>query len=120
MPLSSGRVEEVMSLPADAWTATFLGAQTPLVGTVIGNENGLLEVDTGTQVVTGLGDPETVAGARVFLGVRPEDVTIFEAEAHLPRSTARNLLHARIVDLELWGVTNHVVLDIGGQTISRG
>ncbi|MDZ4178624.1 MAG: ABC transporter ATP-binding protein [Coriobacteriia bacterium] len=114
--VSAGPVEEVMGLPVDDWTAVFLGAQSPLVGTVLTNQGGLLEVDVGEQTISGLGSAP--AGAQVMLGVRPEDVTIFEAEVEIPRSSARNLLPAKIVEVELWGVTNHVVLDIGGQTIS--
>ncbi len=114
--VAAGSVDEVTGLPADAWTAAFLGAQPPLTGTVVHDDGGLLQVDVGTQTISGLGNAPT--GSRVILGVRPEDVTIFEADAEIPRSSARNLVHARIVELQMWGVTSHVVLDIGGQTIS--
>lgn len=114
--VAAGSIDEVTGLPADAWTAAFFGSQLPLVGTVTHDDGGLLQVDVGTQTISGLGDAPV--GSRVILGVRPEDVTIFEADAQIPRSSARNLLHARIVELKMWGMTCNVVLDIGGQMIS--
>jgi len=114
--VAQGAVAEVTGLPADEWTATFLGARMPLNGVVSGCVEGMLAVDIGSGTIFALG--EMPAGAKVVAGVRPEDVVIFEAGAEDLSSSARNLIPATVVDMKFWGVTSHVVLDLGGQTIS--
>jgi len=112
---AAGPLAEVITLPADRWTAAFLGARSPLHGVVVRQEDGLVTVDTGCCEIVAVG--AMPAGSRVLLGVRPEDVIIFEAAEEISRSTARNLLRARITEAELWGVVSNVVLDLGGQSI---
>lgn len=113
--VAQGPVAEVTGLPTDEWTAAFLGAQMPLRGIVTESNDGLLSVDIGGATIAAVG--EIPVGGRVALGLRAEDVVIFEAEMEISRSSARNLLPATVADVEYWGVTSHVVLDLGGQTI---
>ena len=110
--VARGPAEETMSLPPDPWTASFLGVEQPVFGTVASVEDGLVGIDVGgTRVfVTGEARP----GEAVTLAVRPEDVLLFHSEAELPASTARNRLVATVASVSPRGATNHVVLDAGG------
>ena len=107
-----GPAEETMSLPADEWTASFLGVEEPVQGVVVSMTDGLAGIDVGVTRVYVTGDME--AGARVALAVRPEDVLLFESGADLPASTARNRIEATVASVVPRGSTNHVVLDAGG------
>ncbi len=110
--VAQGHVDDVMGVPPNEWTAYFLGSEPPLEGTVVMSKEGLVGVDVGGLVVHAVGESET--GARVRIGVRPEDVVLFEGDAAIPRSTARNHYSGSVVSVERWGVMYHVVLDIGG------
>jgi molybdopterin-binding protein len=110
--VAEGPTAEAMSLPPDAWTASFLGLEDPLEGTVLSVTDGLAEVGVGSSRMFVTGDPDPAS--RVALAVRPEDVLLFEAAAELPISTARNRLSATVVSVAPRGATNHVVLDAGG------
>lgn len=110
--VAEGPAEEAMSLPHDAWTASFLGLEEPTEGTVISVVDGLAEVDVGGGRVFVTGEP--TLGARIMLAVRPEDVMIFGAGTDLSASAARNRLSAKVVAVFTQGATNHVILDAGG------
>ncbi|HEY5506846.1 MAG TPA: ABC transporter ATP-binding protein [Coriobacteriia bacterium] len=109
---SRGPAADVMSLPPDAWTASFLGLEEPLKGTVVSVVDGLAEIRVDDSRVYVTGDP--APASRVVLAVRPEDVLLFEAAADLPASTARNRVRATVVSVTGRGATNHVVLAAGG------
>jgi tungstate transport system ATP-binding protein len=110
--VACGPVEETMSLPADEWTAAFLGVEEPVVGVVGSSSDGLVGVDFGaTRIfVTGAAEP----GDRISVAVRPEDVVLLDSEAELPSTTARNRIQAEVVSVSPRGATYHVVLDAGG------
>jgi len=110
--VACGPAEETMSLPADPWTAAFLGVEEPVTGMVASVADGLvgIDVDATRVYVTG----ESTPGTAVFVAVRPEDVLLFRSGADLPDSTARNRIEATIVSVSPRGATNHVVLDAGG------
>ena len=110
--MAEGPAVDAMSLPLDAWTASFLGLEEPLEGYVLSVIDGLAEIGVGASSVFVTGDP--APGSPVVLAVRPEDVLLFEASAELPMSTARNHLLATVVSLAPRGATNYVVLDAGG------
>ena len=114
--VAEGPAVDAMSLPQDAWTASFLGVEEPLEGTVASVTAGLAEIRVGTSHIFVTGDPELAS--RVVLAVRPEDVLLFEASAELPVSTARNRLLAAVVSVTPRGATNHVVLDAGGMRLA--
>jgi molybdopterin-binding protein len=110
--VSEGPAEEAMNLPRDAWTASFLGLEEPLEGTVLSVTEGLAEVDVGAGRIFVTGQP--APRSRIVLAVRPEDVLLFETSAEMSISTARNHLRATVVSVTTHGATNHVVLDAGG------
>jgi len=110
--IACGPADEVMGLPADDWTAAFLGMEEASRGSVVASGDGLVTVAVrGVEVfVSG----SAAVGARVSLAVRPEDVMLFEATAEMPATTARNRVRATVVSVSPRGASNHVVLEADG------
>ncbi len=115
-PVACGLVDDVMGLPPDEWTACFIGSEAPLDGRVTGSVDGLMDIEVGGPVIHAAGSLEP--GARVLAGVRPEDVLLFEGDAQIPRSTARNQLVGTVTEVQLQGVMYHLVVDVGGARIA--
>lgn len=114
--VSHGLAEEVSSLPADPWTASFLDVPEGQTGTVTESSEGLMLVETcGASVALAGVMP---VGTVVRFAVRPEDVMLFEPELVLPATSARNRLHARVVSVERRGTTDHVRLDADGLSLA--
>lgn len=110
--LREGAADEVMGLPADEWAAAFVGMEPPLRGRVFASQEGVVEVELpgGARLFApGLLQP----GAEALLGVRPEDVTLFEAGHELPRSSARNRIDGRVADVTPRGALVRVVVEGG-------
>jgi len=114
--VACGPAEEVMGLPADKWTATFLGVEEPQRGMVAASGDGLVEIAAGAARVVVTGDAPV--DAAVEFAVRPEDVILFADGAQLPLSTARNQLSARVESVQARGATNHIVLETGGMRLA--
>ncbi len=110
--VASGPVDEITGLPPDAWTATFLGAGEPLEGEVVSSAEGLVGVDIGGAVVFAAGSE--AVGTPVLLGVRPEDVLLFEGDAEIPQSTARNRFAGTVTEVQSWGAMHHMTIDVAG------
>lgn len=110
--VAGGPADEVFSVPRDAWAAGFLGLEAPIEGIVAGVEEGVARVACDGAEVFAVAD--AAVGARVRLGVRPEDVVLFEAGAEVPASSARNRLRCVVADLEHTGATFRAVLERGG------
>jgi tungstate transport system ATP-binding protein len=114
--IAHGRVEDVFGLPADEWTATFLGMEQALSGIVAESEDGVARVDCdGIDIYAVSGLP---VGSEVLVAVRPEDVMLFEAHALLPPSSARNRLEGEVAELTHSGATYRVVVEAGGSRIA--
>jgi len=111
-----GPADEVFFVPQDAWTAGFLGLEAPIAGVVAAVEEGVACVVCDGAEVFAVSD--AAVGARVRLGVRPEDVVLFAADADVPASSARNRLRCVVVDLEHAGATFRVVLERGGMRLA--
>jgi len=119
--VQSGPAEEVVSLPADHWVAGFLGTEALSLGEVRSQTEGIATIATdGTTVYA---ETDFLPGDRVAFGVRPEDVLLFEADAELPATSARNRLEAIVEDIRPRGSTNYLTLQVGalrlGSTVSR-
>lgn len=114
--VTKGHVDEVMGLPADDWTASFLGMEPALHGRVVRQEDGLAIVGVGVDMkaveIAVVGDFE--AGTEVDLAIRPEDVLLVEGEAHEFRSSARNRLAGVVIQVAPRGATYRVALDAAG------
>lgn len=110
--VSEAPADEAMSLPRDAWIASFLGLEEPMEGVVLSVTDGLAEVGVGEGRVFVTGEPEP--GSRVVLAVRPEDVLLLGESAAGLESSARNHVMASVVSVSAQGATNHVVLSAAG------
>ncbi len=114
--IAEGAPEAVLTLPRDPWVAAFLGTVTPIDGIISSAENGVARVDcAGTPVFAAT---ELPVGTRVSLGIRPEDVLLFEPDVPLPATSARNRIVATVTDIVPSGVTVKVLLAIGEATIA--
>jgi spermidine/putrescine transport system ATP-binding protein len=114
--VAEGSAEDAMNFPGDAWTASFLGLEEPMQGTVVSVTEGLAEIDVGAGRVFVTGEPE--CGSLVVLAIRPEDVILLPASEVMTVSTARNHLPATVISVTPRGATNHVVLDAAGLRLS--
>ena len=57
-------------------------------------------------------------GHAVTLGVRPEDVLLFESGVDIPKTSARNRVDAKVAIVSLAGATVRVVADAGAARFS--
>ena len=110
--VAHGAAHEVTRVPADEWTAMFLGVEPPLPGVVVESEAGLVSVRCDGVVVYAVGDAEP--GDRVALGIMPEDVMLVVGDAEMPLSSARNVLNAVVESLAPRGRTWQVVVRASG------
>ncbi|MBC7265759.1 MAG: ABC transporter ATP-binding protein [Anaerosomatales bacterium] len=110
--VASGPADEVFLVPSDPWAAGFLGLEEPAEGVVAEVADGVARVACEGADVFAVA--EVRAGERVRVGVRPEDVVLFEATADVPASSARNRLRCSVTALEHTGATFRVVLACGG------
>ncbi len=108
----SGGVDEVMGVPTDAWVADFIGMDDSLRGRITSTEEGVAEITVGEAVIFGRTD--LPVGTDVLVGIRPEDVTLFEAASWLPASSARNQILMRVLSVEHRGSTDRVSLVVDG------
>jgi len=119
--IAEGDPQTVLSLPRDPWVASFLGTEPPFEGVVTGAENGVAVIRCGGTDIRAISD--LAVGSRALIGVRPEDVMLFEPEVSLPISSARNRIDARVAAVLPTGVTVRVIAETDGcrfaATISR-
>lgn len=110
--VAEGDADAVLGLPADEWLAAFVGMEPSLRGRVAALQDGLSEVDCdGTTVYSTI---ELPVGTRVLVAVRPEDVTLYEADALLPLGSARNHIEVTVSDVRPQGGSVHVTLQSDG------
>jgi len=114
--IRSGDVDEVMTLPTSPWIADFIGMDAALSGTIIDSVEGIAEVLVADERVFARTD--LPPGASVLVGIRPEDVMLFEARAETPVSSARNHLLMRVESIEHMGSTDRVSLYSNGMRIA--
>jgi tungstate transport system ATP-binding protein len=106
----SGSPQEVFSAPADRDVAAFVGVETVVAGEVVASDEGQLSVDASGVRLDAIGDMEV--GRRVFLCLRPEDVTLWPAQGSTG-SSARNRLSGRIQRITPQGPLVKIVVDCG-------
>lgn len=112
----SGPVDDVMTLPTDAWVADFIGMDSALKGRVVSTQEGVARIEVGAESV--YGTSQLPVGTDVIVGIRPEDVTLFESTAELPHSSARNQLRARVESVERRGSSDRASLVCNGLRIA--
>lgn len=114
--VADGLVDDIFGLPADEWTAEFLGMEPPLHGVVREVHEGVAHVDCGGAVLYAVSQAQP--GSHVLVGVRPEDVTLFAGDQELPASSARNRLTGTVTTIEHSGSTFRVTITVGSLTIA--
>jgi molybdopterin-binding protein len=114
--VAEGDPETVLALPSDPWVASFLGTVTPVGGIVDSSEDGVVGIDCGGTEVYAISD--LPVGTQVDVGIRPEDVLLFEPDVPLPRTSARNRLDGTVVEVSPSGVTVKVLVEMGGLQVS--
>lgn len=114
--IRSGDVDEVMTLPTSPWIADFIGMDAALSGTIVDSVEGIAEVLVGEERVFAC--TQLPPHTDVLVGIRPEDVMLFEAGAEMPVSSARNHLLMRVESIEHMGSTDRVSLHSNGMRIA--
>jgi len=108
----SGSVDEVMGVPTDGWVADFIGMDAALSGRIESRDEDIAAIRVGSETLYAC--TKLPVGSEILLGIRPEDVTIFEAGVDLPHSSARNQLGMRVEAVEHRGSTDRVRLSSDG------
>lgn len=114
--VEEGDRQAVLVLPRDPWVATFVGTEPPLRGTVGESSDGLATIDCGGMAVTAQAEIE--AGTEVLLGVRPEDVVLFEDGMVIPEASDRNRFGGIVTGLCTEGVTTRATVETQGGRLS--
>ncbi|PKQ30014.1 MAG: ABC transporter ATP-binding protein [Actinobacteria bacterium HGW-Actinobacteria-10] len=114
--VTQGPAADVMGLPADSWTAEFLGMEPPTTGRVISQEGGLVHIDAGGTVIAAVGTYPP--GTPVLFAVAPEDVLLAATGADIGATSARNRFTATVTAIEPRGSTWRVILTSGSVRIA--
>ena len=114
--VASGPVNEVLDAPTDEWTASFLGRSAPMKGHAVTSQEGVVTVDCAGSIVVGIGDAQV--GEAVSVRVAPDDVVIYEADADLPVSSARNVLRMSVESIHRSGAARVVMLSSGNARLT--
>ncbi len=114
--IAEGEPNDVLTLPADPWVAAFLGTELPTEGTVTATDGALVTVDCGGAFVRALSS--LPVGARVRVGVRPEDVVLFESGFQAPHGADATWLEGRVAKLAPSGASERVVVEAGSLLLS--
>lgn len=113
--VQQGTPLEVMNNPSNGFVASFVGMECFMAGKVLKNREGILSIAVQGGEIEALGD--LVEGTRVFCGIRPENVTI-DVSIPTEKSSARNLLPARIQAVSSLGPFLKLTLDCGFPLVS--
>ncbi len=114
--VAHGDPDTVLAMPGDAWQASFLGMEPSLDGVVVASEGGTARIDCGGLEIFAITDAPV--GAKVEVGVRPEDILLFEPGIELPLSSARNSIDGTVVEIAPMGATARVVVESGGARLA--
>jgi len=108
--VQAGTPAEVMSSPANAFVATFVGMENVLTGTVVSAAGGMLSLDVAGQSLEIVGSGAT--GERVVLCAHPEHVVVTTLDPD-HRTSARNVFPGTVTRIVPYGPINKVYLDCG-------
>ncbi len=103
-----GTGREIFSAPANPEVARFTGVEMIIPGKIIRQAEGIADVDCGNTILQAVSSAQT--GTKVFLCLRPEDITL-----SLPliggKTSARNSLKSKITMLVPQGPLVRVIMD---------
>lgn len=103
--------ERLFRAPVSDEVARFVGVETIVEGRVVSEAGGVALVEVGGQKIQVVAP--AVAGERVRLCLRPEDVTLTAGDAAGPASSARNRLAGTVAQVVAAGPQARVVVDCG-------
>jgi molybdopterin-binding protein len=115
--LMDGRIRQieetarVFYAPVSEDVARFVGVETLVAGRVVGRAAGVTAVSVGGRILEVAAD--AVEGARVRIGIRPEDVTLTAGDVARVASSARNCLDGVITRVTASTHATHVSIDVG-------
>ena len=115
--LMDGRLRQVdetarvFYAPVSEEVARFVGVETLVAGRVVGRQAGVTAVSVGGCVLEVAA--EATQGARVRIGIRPEDVTLTAADGARFASSARNCLDGTVTQVAASTHATHVSIDVG-------
>ncbi len=115
--LMNGRLRQlddtarVFYAPVSEDVARFVGVETLVAGRVVGRTAGVTAVEVGGRVLEVAA--EAPPGARVRVGIRPEDVTLTAADGARAASSARNALDGTVTRVSASTHSTHVTVDVG-------
>ena len=101
----------VFYAPVSEDVARFVGVETLVAGRVVGRAAGVTAVEVGGRVLEVAA--EAPPGARVRVGIRPEDVTLTAADGARVASSARNALDGTVTRVSASTHGTHVTVDVG-------
>ncbi len=108
--LQVGYPEDVMNHPVDEFTASFVGVETILKGTVVQTNDGLVSVEVAGQIIEVVGNESP--GTHVTLCIRPENVVISDNSDDI-QTSARNLFAGTVHKITKLGLYYKVDMDCG-------
>lgn len=113
-------VPRVLSAPADAEVAAFVGVQTRLPGRIASVSDGLAAVDVAGGRIEAVTDLQL--GQRVLCCLRPEDITvrpIRPSDPSMPGASARNRMVGRVTRIVPRGPLAEVIVDCGPSLVAH-
>lgn len=115
--VAQGAAADVMTLPADEWTAEFLGMEKPGTGVVSSSADGLVHIACGsdTEIAAAGSLP---AGTPVIFAVPPEDVLLAAGDVEIGVLSARNRVRGVVDRIEPRGATWRVVVRADGASLA--
>ena len=108
--VQSGTPATVMSEPANAFVASFVGMENVLTGTVTGALDGLLSLDVSGQRMEIVGSG--AVGEHVLLCAHPEHVIVTTNDPD-HRTSARNVFPGTVTRIVPFGPVHKIYLDCG-------
>lgn len=114
--VTTGPAADVMGLPANEWTAEFLGMEPPSLGRVVSHTEALVEIDAGGTLITAVGTYQV--GTNVLFAVAPEDVLLAASDSDIGPTSARNRFTGIVEAIEPRGSTWRVILSSGSVRIA--
>jgi tungstate transport system ATP-binding protein len=111
-----GSPQEVFNMPLDGDVASFVGVETIIPGIIRSASAGLVIVQANGVDINAVG--EAIPGRKVWVCLRPEDITLWQPETGTAPSSARNRIKGRIQRLAPQGPLVRVTLDCGFQVVA--
>lgn len=102
-----GAPDEVFRRPRDSFVADFVGFENMFKGKVIGKERDVARIDIGGLEIEALTD----RSGSCTVGIRPDDIIVSK---RVFRSSVRNMVGGKVVDLVDMGTTVKLMVDIEG------